>query len=72
MKLSIYQCAECGEETDPNEDPSTYCPTCKKDFCESMSRCCFAAHHRKSGCKGTAITITNPKWIMNLVKSMDK
>ena len=74
MKLEIYQCEECGKETDPTEYPSTYCSICKKDFCGLVNYPCFSNYHRKSECqcKGASITIINPKWIVNLVSNIEK
>lgn len=62
----IFNCAECGHETDTSIHCSTSCTGCDKLFCCALSCTCFSKYHRKSLCKGSALTITNPKWICNL------
>lgn len=71
-KSTKYNCAECGTEVDWSEQQSTSCSKCKENFCSSLNCSCFADRHRKTGCKGTACTITNPKWIVNLLQSQKK
>jgi hypothetical protein len=68
----FIKCAECTKETDANEYSTSFCGTCKNDYCSSLSTDCFYIHHNKTGCKGLCRTITNPKWIVNLVKTLDK
>ncbi len=67
---TVYQCAECNRQTDFSIYMSTSCNTCKKDFCDALNHDCFYRHHKKTGCKGIACTITNPKWIINLRKTL--
>lgn len=69
---TIYKCAECGEETDYSRYASTQCSECKKSFCFSMDQKCFINHHIKTKCIGSFQSITNPQWILNLMRTMVK
>ena len=62
----IIKCDECSHETNADEYCTSSCSECKKYFCCGITKSCFTKFHRKSNCKGICMTITNPKWIMNL------
>ena len=62
----FYNCAECNIAINFVEEASTQCSNCNKDFCFALTSTCFSQYHRKSQCKGTALSISNPKWIINL------
>lgn len=70
--MKMISCVECGKETDVDVSPSTYCSTCGMNFCSTLDTRCFCLHHRKSGCRGCAITVTNPQWTVKLVKPSEK
>ncbi len=60
-------CEECGQEMDIEVLANTQCSKCKKTFCCALNKSCFSDYHRKKiSCSGSALTITNPKWIINL------
>jgi len=66
-------CVECGDETDASKYATCSCSKCKNDFCSSFKKDCFAKFHRKKkDCHGTCLEITNPQWICNLVKNLQK
>jgi len=69
---TTYNCAQCGTKVNWAEQQSTNCSKCKENFCSSLHFDCFAKRHRETGCRGTALTITNPKWIVNLIQSQKK
>jgi hypothetical protein len=66
-------CEECGQKMDLKVNSNTQCSKCKKYFCCALHKTCFSDYHRKKvSCDGCALTITNPKWIINLRNSNDK
>lgn len=69
---SIYNCAECGKETDYMKYASTQCSVCKKDFCCAMTDTCFSEYHKKSGCKGSHLTILDPTHTITLVSTKNE
>lgn len=59
-------CAQCAKKTDASKYCTTQCSECKLDFCCALTQSCFVDHHRITKCRGSARTITNPQWIVNL------
>lgn len=67
----MITCASCFKQIDEQLCANTYCSECKKDFCDAYNHTCFTDYHRKEGCtcRGTAMTILDPTWKINLVNS---
>lgn len=67
-------CAECGDETDASKYATCSCGGCKKNFCSVFKKDCYGVYHQKCHeCKGGRVReITNPQWICNLVKTLQK
>ena len=69
----IIKCEECGHETDVSKYASSSCSECKKNFCSALNQPCFSNYHRKTkSCRGICLTISNPKWIVNLRNTSEK
>ncbi len=62
----MITCWECGKEIDEMEYSTSYCSTCKGQFCCGLSHTCFTSFHKKAKCEGACLCITNPEWIINL------
>jgi len=62
----FYNCAECKTRVNFHQEPSTQCSKCKENFCLALKKTCFSDYHRKNECKGQALSILNPKWVINL------
>jgi len=55
------------KEIDISRFSNTTCSECKKTFCCFISLPCYVDYHRKNpSCKGAPMTITNPRWVINL------
>ena len=65
--IGIYiACPQCQNEFNPKIHAFTSCSKCCLKFCGSLQNNCFIEYHRKSGCKGSFMTIFNPQWQVKL------
>jgi len=66
--MTAKKCQECHITYDFENHQSASCSTCKKNYlCPS----CYYTHKCIKGKSRNITVITNPKWIVNLVNSLD-
>ncbi len=61
----MEKCSRCNKEIDTCVQPFTDCSKCKRLFCFDLHHTCFSDHNR--GCGGTAMSLCNPSFTVNLV-----
>lgn len=66
IQVGKYNCSTCGTEVDWEKEASTECSGCDKHFCSALHGNCFSEHVKEHKCKGTALTILDPQWSINL------
>ncbi len=68
----IKRCHTCQCDIDLYKEASTTCSECREIFCASYHSSCFSEHKSYDKCCGTCLTITNPQWVVNMMRTRRK